>query len=341
MGFVLKKIEMKKVVNLLVIIISLTSCGQDKTNKKMKTIEDISNIYKEVEHFPLEPHYGISVSSSNTNFEIRVNDIPVFMGYEFITNGVSPSGSYLPINLAISKSGIQTIEVRMYPSYNRETQELEPSLKNAQVTVDVVKREYNTVKKTYNEEEVILNLAAPTEKNKVSKRTRFIYPERTEFIFNGTFEALVPYEIKTLEKAQNLLTTDPEEIKELTEQLLIAYNEMWQIYDQNKVSKYADLIYNKEKRTAQQLFFTETESKARANEDLLTSGRIVKEGYKMMPFEDYKLRFYANGKIVTIVYDKIGQVGRNQSILRSTGETRKDYYSFFYKPINSDQFILY
>ncbi len=117
---------MKKVVNLLVIIISLTSCGQSNSKKNMKTIEDISNIYKEVEHFPLEPHYGIYISSSNTNFEIRVNDIPVFLGYEFITNDISPKGSYLPINLAISKSGIQTIEVRMYPSYNRQTQ-VQPS----------------------------------------------------------------------------------------------------------------------------------------------------------------------------------------------------------------------
>ncbi|MFI8606072.1 hypothetical protein ACIGCP_16515 [Cellulophaga baltica] len=242
--------------------------------------------------------------------------------------------------MSISKSGIQTIEVRMYPSYNRETQELEPSLKNAQVTVDVVKREYNTVKETYSEEEVILHLAAPTEKNEVSKKTKFIYPELTEYIFDETFEALVPYDIKILEKAQNLITTDPEEIKKITEELLIAYNEIWQIYDQNKVSQYADLIYNKEKRTAQQLFFSESDSKKRV-EQLLTSGRIVKEGYKMMPFEDFKLRFYANGKIVTLVYDEIGQVGRNKSVLRSKGDSRKSYYSLFYKPINSDEFILY
>ena len=331
---------MRKSISAMLLILSITSCAQDSTQKNMKTIEDIFNLYKDVEHFPLEPHYGIYISSSNTNFEIRVNDISVFLGYEFITNDISPKGSYLPINLSISKSGIQTIEVRMYPSYNRETQELEPSLKNAQVTVDVVKREYNTVKETYSEEEVILHLAAPTEKNEVNKKTKFIYPELTEYIFDETFEALVPYDIKILEKAQNLITTDPEEIKKITEELLIAYNEIWQIYDQNKVSQYADLIYNKEKRTAQQLFFSESDSKKRV-EQLLTSGRIVKEGYKMMPFEDFKLRFYANGKIVTLVYDEIGQVGRNKSVLRSKGDSRKSYYSLFYKPINSDEFILY
>jgi ASC-1-like (ASCH) protein len=333
---------MKRIISFLVIIISLTSCGQSNSKKNMKTIEDISNLYKDVEHFPLEPHYGIYISSSNTNFEIRVNDISVFLGYEFITNDISPKGSYLPINLSISKSGIQTIEVRMYPSYNRETQELEPSLKNAQVTVDVVKREYNTVKETYSEEEVILHLAAPTEKNEVSKKTKFIYPELTEYIFDETFEALVPYDIEILEKAQNLITTDPEEIKKITEELLIAYNEIWQIYDQNKVSQYADLIYNKEKRTAQQLFFTEVDSKKRAKEDILENGKILEENYEMMPFEDFKLRFYSNGKIVTLVYDKLGQVGRNKSVLRAKGEGRKNsYYSLFYKPVGSDKFILY
>ncbi|WP_299902912.1 hypothetical protein [uncultured Aquimarina sp.] len=325
---------------LIIIIISVTSCGQNNIKTNMKSIEDIGNIYKEVEHFPLEANYGIYINSSNTNFEIRVNDIPVFIGYEFITNGVSPKGSYLPINLAISKSGIQTIEIKMYPSYNRETQQLEPSLKNAQVKVDVVKREYNTIKKEYSEEEVILNLASPTEKNETSKKTRFIYPERIEYVFDGTFEASVPYTIKTLEKAQNLLTTDVEEIKELTEQLLLSYNKMFEIYDQNKISEYVNLIYNKEKRTAQQLFFTEADSKKRVGK-LLTSGKIVKEGYKMMPFEDFKLRFYANGKIVTLVYDKLGQVGRNKSVLRSTGESRKSYYSLFYRPVGSDEFILY
>ncbi len=333
-------IEYRKAKYTFTLILFFLSLLIFSQNEAIKTIKDISNIYKEVEHFPLEPHYGIYISSSNTNFEVRVNDIPVFIGYEFITNDVSPKGSYFPINLAISKSGLQTIEVRMYPSYNRETQELEPSLKNAQVAVDVVKREYNTVKKTYSEEEVILNLAAPTEKNEVSKKTKFIYPERTEFIFDETFEALVPYDIKILQKSQNLLTTDPDEIKELTEQLLIAYNEMWQIYDQNKVSQYADLIYKKEKRAAQQLFFTEVDSNKRIGK-LLSSGKIVKDGYKMMPFEDYKLRFYANGKIVTLVYDELGQVGRNKSVLRSSGESRKSYYSLFYKPIGSDHFVLY
>ncbi|WP_299444322.1 hypothetical protein [uncultured Aquimarina sp.] len=329
-----------KYIFFFTLFISLSLFAQQEQENNMKTIEDISNIYKEVEHFPLEPNYGVYISSSNTNFEVRVNDIPVFIGYEFITNDVSPKGSYFPINLAISKSGIQTIEVRMFPSYNRETQQLEPSLKNAQVKVDVVKREYNTVKKEYSEEEVILNLASPTEKNEVSKKTKFIYPERTEYSFDGTFEALVPYGIKTLEKAQNLLTTDPEEIMELTEQLLISYNEMFEVYDQNNISEYADLIYNKEKRTAQQLFFTESDSKKRIGK-LLTSGKIVKDGYEMMPFEDFKLRFYANGKIITLVYDKLGQVGRNKSVLRSSGESRKSYYSLFYRPVGSDEFILY
>ncbi|WP_034667066.1 hypothetical protein [Cellulophaga sp. E6(2014)] len=332
---------MRIIISAMLLILSITSCAQDSTQKNMKTLSDISNLYQEINHYPIEPHYGIYVSSSNTNFEVRINDIPVFLEYEFITNEISPKGSYIPINLAISKSGIQKIEVRMYPSYNRETQELEPSLKNAQVTVDVVKREYNTVKETYSEEEVILNLAAPTEKNEVSKKTKFIYPELTEYIFDETFEALVPYDIKTLEKAQNLITTDPEEIKKLTKELLIAYNEIWQIYDQNKVSQYADLIYNKEKRAAQQLFFTEVDSKKRAKEDILENGKILKENYEMMPFEDFKLRFYSNGKIVTLVYDKLGQVGRNKSVLRSKGDSRKSYYSLFYKPTNSDEFILY
>ncbi|WP_103867523.1 hypothetical protein [Aquimarina sp. I32.4] len=331
---------MKKIISCILITVSIASCAQHQTKENMRSIEDISTLYKEIKHYPIEPHYGIYLSSSNTNFEVRVNDIPVFLGYEFITNDISPKGSYFPINLAISKSGIQTIEVRMYPSYNRETQQLEPSLKNAQVIVDVVKREYNSVKKEYSDEEVLLNLAAPIEKNEVSKKTKFIYPDRTEYLFDGTFEAVVPYDITTLDNAQNLLVTDSEEIKELTEQLLTRYKEMWEIYDQNSISKYADLIYEKEKRTAQQLFFTESDSKKRKGK-LLTSGKIVKEGYKMMPFEDYKLRFYANGKIVTLVYDKIGQVGRNKSVLRSSGESRKSYYSFFYKPIGSDQFVLF
>jgi archaellum component FlaC len=331
---------MRIIISAMLLILSITSCAQDSAQKNMKTLSDISNLYQEINHYPIEPHYGIYVSSSNTNFEVRINDIPVFLEYEFITNEISPKGSYIPINLAISKSGIQKIEVRMYPSYNRETQELEPSLKNAQVTVDVVKREYNTVKETYSEEEVLLNLSSPIEKNKVSKKTKFNYPELTEYIFDANFEALVPYNIEILEKSQSMLTTDLEKLKELTEQLLSKYYALSEVYDNNEISQYANLIYDKEKRTAQQLFFSESDSKKRV-EQLLTSGRIVKEGYKMMSFKNFKLRFYANGKIVTLVYDEIGQVGRNKSVLRSKGDSRKSYYSLFYKPINSDEFILY
>ncbi|AIZ42779.1 hypothetical protein [Cellulophaga baltica] len=331
---------MRKSISALLLILSITSCAQDNTQKNMKTLSDISNLYQEINHYPIEPHYGIYISSSNTNFEVRINDIPVFLEYEFITNDISPKGSYFPINLAISKSGIQKIEVRMYPSYNRKTQQLETSLNKAQVIIDVVKREYNTSKKEYGDEEVLLNLSSPIEKNKVSKKTKFNYPELTEYIFDANFEALVPYNIEILEKSQSMLTTDLEKLKELTEQLLSKYYALSEVYDNNEISQYANLIYDKEKRTAQQLFFSESDSKKRV-EQLLTSGRIVKEGYKMMSFKNFKLRFYANGKIVTLVYDEIGQVGRNKSVLRSKGDSRKSYYSLFYKPINSDEFILY
>ncbi len=333
---------MKKGLFLIFLLISVSffSCAQESTIANLKTINDIRNLYKEVKHFPLEPHYGIYVSSSNVNFEIRVNDIPVFIGYEFITNDVSPKGSYLPINTTIFKTGIQNIEVRMHPAYNRDTEQLENSLKNAQVEIDVVKRNYDNVKSEYEEEEVLLSMAAPTEKDEDTKETTFIHPQRTEFKFSGTFEAFVPYNIKTLDNAQILVSADPEELKDLTAQLLTAYNNIWGIYNDNDINSYAELIYEKEKRTAQVLFFNDLDSKKRIG-DILTNGKIVKSGYNMMPIEDFKLRFYANGRIVTLVYDKVGEVGRNRSVLRSDGETRKDYYSLFYKPKGSDEFLLY
>ncbi len=333
---------MKKFLFLIFLLISVSflSFAQESTKANMKTIDDIRDLYKEVNHFPLEPHYGVYISAANVNFEVRVNDKPVFVGYEFITNGMSPKGSYIPINNAISKSGIQTVEVLMNPAYNRETEQLEPSLKNAQVVVDVVRRVYDIVKSEYGEEEVLESFAAPVEKDETTKRTKSIYPERQEFSFSGTFEAAVPYNIKTLDNAEILMTTDPEELKTLTEELLITYNNVWSIYNDNDITNYIELIYEKEKRTAQALFFNEADSKKRMV-DILTDGKIVKLGYDMMPIEDFKLRFYANGRIVTLVYDKVGEVGRNRSVLRSDGETRKDYYSLFYKPKGSDEFLMY
>lgn len=63
--------------------------------------------------------------------------------------------------------------------------------------------------------------------------------------------------------------------------------------------------------------------------------------YNMFKGARGELNFMINGKIVTLVYDKLGQVRRNKSVLRSTGESRKSYYSLFYRPVGSDEFILY
>ncbi len=324
----------------------LTACGQEthimKTLPK-RTPQDIKNLYQKVEHFQEEPHYGMYIHASNTNFEIRVNDRVVHMNYSVITNETNYPGAYFPINTCIDASGLQTLEIRMYPCWNRKTRQLEPSLKNAYVKISIVKRLYNTRRVHWGDEEYIYFWETPiAQRDEKDPMKYFIYPEKLEYIHKDTFTAEVPYHIDELDNAVNLYTTDASEIQKLTERILPYYEALKQVYEENDTNIYATWVYEKEKRIAQQLYFNKEESEKRWGKDLLASNKeLVEKESKMQPLKNYKLRFYANGKLICLVSTNLKLTGLNNSALYSVGEKTTRFHALFYLPKGGTEFLLY
>ena len=339
---------MIRMLHLILVFMCLSACAQTPKPTIMTTLikhspQDMLNLHQTVTHHKNEPHYGMYIHASNTNFEVRVNDRIVFMNYDMITNGFAIPGAYFPINTKITNAGLQTIEVRMYPCWNRQTEQLEPQLKNARVKLDIVERSYNPKKDDWTGEEYVYSWEAPTaapEEN--DPMAYFLYPKRLEYIYKDTFLATVPYAINTLDNAINLYTTDSLKIKQLIAGLLPYYEKFKDIYQENNLDAYATLVYEKEKRLAQQFFFDAADSEKRWEKQLLEkNGRLVENGYKMQAMEHYKLRFYGNGKLVTLVSTNLKKQGINKSALHAVGKRTTRIHALFYKPKGSKEYLLY
>ena len=68
-------------------------------------------LIKEVKRYPNEPTYYISMYSNKCSFQVLINDMPI---WNFFDQG-GMSGTMLPVNTVISKSGQQTVTIKVYP----------------------------------------------------------------------------------------------------------------------------------------------------------------------------------------------------------------------------------
>ena len=323
----------KNILIYISLFINIVSCAQEKkentimatTNIKEK---DIYDLYKTVEYYDNEIHYGIILSSSNCNFEILINDVKVLF-YHDVAVGQVANGLYTPINQAIYNRGKQKIEIRLYPGLNKKTNKPEQELGNSHLSIDIVA---NTLKDGQStDEETIFSWQAPTEprKNRKDNIPWFSHPEMPYYEENTSFIAEVPYTVSKLENSQVLITKDNDSLKELTKEVFLFYSEMKTIYQKKDKAKLAEKVYEKEKVIAQQLYLTKDGIQNRWDDDYLVNFDSKKrKDFIMEPIENYKLVFYGNGRLVTL--ERIEQKYRGESALMSSYEEDGDEYNSHY-----------
>ena len=250
-----------------ILLSGTSSCAQEKNKETTENMENYSPpLGKQYEK---NPDYSLQVFSSNCTFALRVNDVVVFKYME-------PLGGFtslIPLNGNILASGKQEITVQIMPKPG------EAQL-SKYATFKIEVRLYKDVDDPVLEYEPVLSyeLKVPEEGMPAT-------------IFKDIFMAEVPY---TLEGWKN--SKDLSKEKNIGEEVYQFYKEFQTVIKNKDENKMFELIKKREKEIAQAFYFTE----ANAKERLDFFKELINTSEKAVSFEEARLNFYGNGRIVNL-----------------------------------------
>ncbi|MDO6811222.1 hypothetical protein Q4603_21575 [Zobellia galactanivorans] len=217
------------------------------------------------------PGYFLQVNSQNCYYDIRVNDLDTGKYFD-------PYPSYsvrIPLNQRILKSGEQSLSVKVLP-FNGDTLSKQASLQlRLMMYPDMTDKEND-----YGGSTVLWEWEMP-----------HIEQDLPLFAMDTVFEAKVPYEINILDKyALDLSKMDGKKL--LPEVLHLFQQRHRQLKNHGEDKKLMNDILQ---RAHVQLYY----SQERISE--LSSKTTQRPNEVLQPLENYELRLYGNGRIVTLL----------------------------------------
>jgi len=303
---------MKRIFVYLLAANSLLSCAQDK--KKMNN-PSIADLHKEVKFRDKNTNYKADIEVGACNFTLLINDVPVVQYFEE-SNGTFNTTS--PINNLILKSGKQTYKLILYPGY-KDGKPAKALSENVMVNIAI---------------EGFTFTASGTEKvgnsvplvNISAKQQNFKQAGKPLAVFEGTFDIKVPYNITGWSESKDLRNEDA---AVLLKEILANYKEFSNIVTAKDSGRLSNLVYQKEKDYAQALFLDKEGSKKQWS---VYSTILEAKKIKMEPIENYKLKFYGNGRLVILErtdYPYIGQPALRADVTDAQGEEYIEYYFYY------------
>ena len=290
----------------------------------------VDKLASNVKHYKKESMYQLLIKSNWCSSEILVNDIPVYKNFRKPLDGPTQD-----INNCIFKSGSQKVTVRLYPVGNYKDENIDKFI--PETSMSIVVNEYD--KKTDKETEIG---KFTTVKNGLDEDNRPIIVgiSKTYYEASFTFEAEVPYEIENFENARDLREWD----KELLEKkLLLEYHKVQAIYQNKEYDNIAKISYN----NLNNQFISEYQNRDYIN-DVWT---MLMDAYKlpsfeMQPIENYKMVFFADGKLVALMQDSIDPRVRGNTSLWAKFDRGKGIKTlfcnrYFYIPKGETEFKIY
>lgn len=283
---------MKKVI-LILMIANLSCINKDKKMEytEVNANNIVTEICKNIKHYNEEKIYKLSYTSSYSFFEIFINDIPVGKEFEYFS-----SSSAFEINPKIFKSGKATIKYKMY-SVGKVDNDIYDTLIDESY-LDIKLRSYDLKNKkandvTYSQYKTPMNKVQISEKYSEEK---FIGAGKPYYEGSFDIDVQVPYEIHpAYEKAQDLRKMDK---KELEAKLLSAYQKVWNIYQNKEYDNIAKISYENLKDQ----FVTKYQDEQYIKNVWGTLLSAFKsDTFQMQPIKDYKLEFFANGRLVALM----------------------------------------
>ncbi|ATA83178.1 hypothetical protein [Capnocytophaga sputigena] len=322
------------------------SCSQPtpvNQNSNITADNLVEEIAKQVKHYPSERIYGLGYSNNNCYFDMFINDIKV---HTFPGRGLIGSTA-VEVNQLLPHSGKYTISYKMYPLYTLEeegkTVTLNTLVDSSYVALDV----YSYNLKDKNEGDIFYakygtpNIAIKNAQGD----TIYKFAGAGKTYYEGSFEVEleVPYQLQPpFATAQDLRKMDQ---KLLMTKLLAKYKEVWQIYKNRELDNIARLEYD----SLKDLFISHYATPKTIKENWAVIYDNYKNGtFEIQPIENYKLEFFADGKLAALMLDTKDNKIRGNTVLWAkliyeNGEFGMPVFfnRYFYIPQGETEFKVY
>ena len=332
---------MKHIIFTLLVLTVFQSCSSPtpvNQNPNITADNLVEEIAKQVKHYPSEKIYGIEYSNNDCFFDVFVDGLKVYTNF----NRAEAGNSGTEINHLLFHSGTHSVTYKLFPIYHLE--------------------EYGITKNTLTDySDLILNLYFYDLKGDVSREVT--YPEHQvpkvkvtsqgdtiykfagagKTYYEGSFEVEVdlPYQLQPpFATAQDLRKMDQ---KLLMTKLLAKYKEVWQIYKNRELDNIARLEFDNLKN----LFVSTYANIETIRENWNAYYEIYKKApLEMQPIANYKLEFFADGKLVALMLDTKDNNLRGNTALWAKIEYEGDIHplffnSYFYIPQGETEFKVY
>ena len=325
----------------LVMFYSCSSPTPVNQNPNITADNLVEEIAKQVKNYPSEKIYGLGYSNNNCYFDMFVDGI---RAYRYPGRGVVGSTA-IEINELLFHSGKHTISYKMYPLYTLEERGVTTTqntlVDNSYVALDVYS--YNLKDKNARDisyaEYTTPNIAI---KNDQGDTISYKFAGSGKTYYEGSFEVEleVPYQLQPpFATAQDLRKMDQ---KLLMTKLLAKYKEVWQIYKNREINNIARLEFDMLKDYAVSHYATKEVIKK--NWDFLYDN-YKNTSFEMQPISNYKLEFFADGKLVALMLDtKDNKIRGNTALwikLKDEENTPVFFNRYFYIPQGETEFKVY
>ncbi|WP_108866771.1 hypothetical protein [Aquimarina aquimarini] len=293
--------------------INISSCAQQKETKEMT--QKISQVYKEVQYRNEAINYHADFYSSDCSFELLVNDMEVYTYYD--TGGI---GTSFPINYDILKPGLQTYTIRLYPQKKQDGTFMDSLVKKTsfKLVVSGVRFKEGGGIDTLDEGFTFTTPTIKGTNDEGAENVPIFAGHGLPYVeYTGTFEAKVPYTMTGWSESQDLTKEDPDIL--LDEVITIHEKYGQAIVDKDEETLFS-MIYTKQKEMAQAVYADSLSVK----EDLDNYKKYFElKGVKTEPLENYKMQFYGNGRVVTLMRIDNNLKGKNAMRIKYI---KGDYY---------------
>ena len=301
----------------------------------------VEEIAKQVKHYPSEKVYKIRYSNDNCYFEMFVDGI---RAYKLPGRGVIGSTA-VEVSELLFHSGKHTISYKMYPLYTLEEEgkivKQNTLVDKSYVTLEVCSYDLKNEEAadiSYAEEYVTPNIAIKNAQGD----TIYKFAGAGKTYYEGSFEVEldVPYQLQPpFATAQDLRKMDQ---KLLMTKLLAKYKEVWQIYKNRELDNIARIEFDNLKN----LFVSTYADIETIRENWNAYYEIYKKApLEMQPIANYKLEFFADGKLVALMLDtKDNKIRGNTALwikLKDEENTPVFFNRYFYIPQGETEFKVY
>ncbi|GAA3762407.1 hypothetical protein [Flavobacterium ginsengiterrae] len=281
-----------------------SACSQNKKMSNLTSKNYIEIMSNNTKRYTYEPMYYLTYEQNICYSEILVNDIPVNKNFKEMVDGGT-----IRINNYIFKSGIQKVTVKLYAIDDNKDFDFSTFTDETDMKIDI--EESDNVKRDLKGKEITSYVTPIVSFKNIDgyEKSKFEGSGKTYYEATFTFNVVVPYDFNSLDKARDLSKWDKEILKE---KVVDFYKKQWNIINEKRVDDYFSFLELKEKETCQSEYSNKTELQENLEAYLLP---FTNSTFKLEPIENYTVKLYGNGKLVSLELKSLEKIMRGKSVL--------------------------